>query len=103
MIVYNKLVRDRIPEIIESTGRTCECRVLEPDEFLAALDAKLGEELKEYNESGDIEELADLMEVLYAIVGCKGMSTEEFEKLRLSKREKRGGFDERLLLISAGE
>lgn len=103
MIVYNKLIRDRIPEIIESTGKKYECRVLGPNEYLAALNAKLAEELREYDESGDLEELADLMEVIYAIVECRGASMEEFERLRLSKRERRGGFEKRLLLVSVDE
>ena len=58
--IYNKLVRDRIPEIIEADGRKCETVILSDEEYIAALDKKLSEELAEYLESGSLEELADL-------------------------------------------
>ena len=59
---YHKLVRDRIPEIIEQDGKECVCSVMNDEEYLAALDEKLNEELKEYQESKSMEELADLLE-----------------------------------------
>ena len=65
-ITYNKLVRDRIPEIIEDSGKTCEIEVLDDKTYLEMLDEKLTEELNEYCESHNIEELADLLEVVYA-------------------------------------
>lgn len=98
VITCNKLVRDRIPEIIEQSGRQCIVRTLNHDEYLSMLNAKLGEELKEYLESGDVEELADLAEVMYAIVQARGLSMDEFEQVRLEKHNKRGGFERRLLL-----
>ncbi len=58
-IKYNKLVRDRIPEIIESSGKTCSTEILSPEEYLRMLDAKLDEELAEYHKDQNIEELAD--------------------------------------------
>ena len=65
-ITYNKLVRDRIPEIIEDSGKTCEVEVLTDKTYLEMLDKKLTEELNEYYESHNAEELADLLEVVYA-------------------------------------
>ncbi|QSO55437.1 nucleoside triphosphate pyrophosphohydrolase [Alicyclobacillus curvatus] len=103
MITYNKLVRDRIPDIIKQNGEQCVVRVLDDDEYLAMLNVKLGEELKEYLESGDVEELADLAEVMWAVVEAQGLSKEQFDEIRLTKREKRGGFKDRLLLVQIGE
>ena len=60
-IQYNKLVRDRIPEIIEASGKRCVCSTLSDEEYLARLDEKLNEELAEYQESKSMEELADLL------------------------------------------
>ena len=103
MKIYNKLIRDRIPEIIEASGKTCRVRILEEKEYLQELNRKLTEELKEYQESGELEELADLVEIVYAIAEHKGSSIEEFERIRQNKREKRGGFEKRLFLESTGE
>ncbi len=66
-IQYNKLVRDRIPEIIEASGKRCVCSTLSDEEYLAKLDEKLNEELAEYQESKSMEELADLLEVIRAV------------------------------------
>lgn len=66
--IYNKLVRDRIPEIIELDGRKCTTEVLSDDCWLQVLDAKLDEELSEYQENKALEELADLLEVMQAVV-----------------------------------
>lgn len=103
MIVYNKLVRDRIPEIIEADGKKCDVRVLDGGEYLEMLNRKLQEELKEYYESGEVEELTDLVEIVYAIAEHKGVSVEEFERMRLSKRDKRGGFKKKLFLLNVSE
>ena len=103
MITYNKLVRDRIPAVLKAAGKQCETRTLNHDEYAAALDEKLGEELQEYKQSSSIGELADIVEVIYSIVRNKGVTIEEFEHLRLSKHEERGGFDNRLLLVSVTE
>lgn len=65
-IQYNKLVRDRIPEIIESSGKTCTVEILSDEDYLCMVDAKLDEELAEYHKNQNIEELADLLEVIYA-------------------------------------
>lgn len=71
MKIYNKLVRDKIPEIIENNNEICKIRILSNEEYLAELNKKIQEEMKEYLESGDIEELADLEEVLRAILDLK--------------------------------
>ena len=67
MIEYDKLIRDRIPEIIESSGKKCVVEVLEDDAYLQYLDQKLNEELAEYQADKSLEELADLLEVMYAV------------------------------------
>ena len=95
---YDKLVRDRIPEIIEKDGRTCKTIVLSDEECLEYLNKKLLEEINEYLESKQIEELADLEEVLRAILILRGVSYEDFEKIRNDKVEIRGAFDKKLLL-----
>ncbi|MBE5817859.1 MAG: phosphoribosyl-ATP pyrophosphohydrolase [Clostridiales bacterium] len=97
--VYNKLVRDRIPEIIASTGDKYKIRTLSDAEYIEMLDEKLDEELKEYHEDKNIEELADILEVLYAVAKARGYSKEALEETRLKKREKRGGFEKKILLI----
>ena len=76
-ITYNKLVRDKIPEIIRSDGKQCTTEILSDDEFLKMVDAKLDEELAEYHKDKNIEELADLLEVVYAAAMARGYSVEE--------------------------
>lgn len=96
--VYNKLVRDRIPEIIAMDGKCCKTEFLEGKEYLKMIDTKLDEELAEYHKDQSIEELADLIEVIYAATEARGYSIEELEKVRLAKAEKRGGFRKRIFL-----
>ena len=103
IIKYNKLVRDRIPEIIEKAGKTCTTEILSTDEYIKMLDAKLNEELQEYQDSKSMEELADLMEVIRAVAVARGSSLDEIEQIRRKKAEKRGGFDERILLVEVQE
>ena len=102
-IVYNKLVRDNIPEIIEASGKTCETEILSDEEYLQMLDKKLDEELAEYHREKNIEELADLLEVLYATAKARGYSIEELEQVRVEKQKACGGFDEKILLKSVGK
>ncbi len=96
--MFHKLVRDRIPEIIEANGKTCVCETLSEGDFLVALDAKLDEELAEYQESKSPEELADLLEVMMAVAKARGFAWAEVETIRAEKAAKRGGFEKRLLL-----
>lgn len=100
MKIYNKLVRDNIPEIIAKNNEICKTRILTDEEYLEELNKKIQEELKEYLESGEIEELADLEEVLRAILDVKNCSYEQFEQIRKSKVEKRGAFKEKIFLES---
>ena len=103
MIEYNKLIRDKIPEIIEQSGKKCIVEVMDNDTYIEYLDQKLNEELAEYQQDKSIEELADLLEVMYAVVTARGYSIEELERIRLEKAEKRGSFEKRLLLKSVYE
>ena len=100
---YHKLVRDRIPEIIASDGKTCLCETLSDEDYLRLLDAKLTEELSEYQESHSLEELADLLEVLRAVVKARGWTWEELERVRQDKATKRGGFEKKILLKEVRE
>ncbi len=95
---YHKLVRDRIPEIIKATGKQCSTELLTQEVYLQMLDQKLSEELGEYHESKSLEELADLLEVIYAIAEARGHSREELEAIRAEKAKERGGFRQRILL-----
>ena len=103
MPIYNKLVRDRIPEVIEKTGKELSSRVLENGEYEIELKKKLSEKIAEYNEAKTneeaIEELADILELLHAAIKIHGSSFEELEKIRKAKAEKRGGFEKRIFLI----
>ena len=98
MKTYNKLVRDKIAQIIASNNEHPTTRVLNDEEYLKELNIKMQEELKEYLESGDVEELADLEEVLRAILKVKGVTYEQFEEIRNKKVEKRGAFDDKIFL-----
>lgn len=100
---YHKLVRDRIPEIIEADGKTCVTEILPDEQYLEMLDAKLTEELSEYQESHSLEELADLLEVLRAVAVARGWTWEELERVRQDKAAKRGGFDKKILLKEVRE
>ena len=100
---YNKLVRDRIPEIIESSGKTCVTEILSDEEYLCMVDAKLDEELAEYHKDQNIEELADLMEVIYAAAVARGYTLEQLEQVRAEKAAKRGGFEKKILLKEVRE
>lgn len=100
MKIYNKLVRDKIPEIIENNGEICSTRIMDDKEYLESLNIKLQEELAEYLESGEVEELADIEEVLRAILDAKQVSYDDFETIRKSKVTKRGAFKKKIFLES---
>ena len=95
---YCKLVRDRIPEIIESSGKRCVTEILSDEEYIRMIDAKLDEELAEYHQDQNVEELADLLEVIYAAAIARGSTLEQLEEIRAEKAEKRGGFAKKILL-----
>lgn len=100
---YHKLVRDRIPEIIETDGKTCVCETLSDQDYLSLLDQKLNEELAEYRESKSLEELADLLEVIQTVVKARGWTVEDLERVRADKASKRGGFEKKILLKEVRE
>ena len=95
-----KLIRDRLPQIMRDQGLTVFDRRMETDEFIARLKDKLVEEAREAAASGDradlVEELADLAEVIAALTTAAGITQDEIEALRLKKRIERGGFDDRV-------
>lgn len=103
MPIHNKLVRDKIPEIIENTGKTVYCHTLNEEEYIAELDKKLNEECAEYQADKSLEELADMLEVMYAIAEARGYSVTELERVRAEKAEKRGGFKDRIFLERVDE
>ncbi|MDD3225229.1 MAG: nucleoside triphosphate pyrophosphohydrolase [Clostridium sp.] len=98
MKIYNKLVRDNIPEIIESTGKKFDTHYAKKEDLIALLEIKLQEEAKEFSEDKNIEELADLMEVIFGLSNVLGFSEEELMKTRNEKRKKRGGFEKGVVL-----
>lgn len=95
---YHKLVRDLIPEIIEQSGKRCVVSILSDEEYLRMIDEKLNEELAEYHDDGSIEELADLIEVIYAAAKARGFTIEQLEAVRVEKVQQRGAFDKKILL-----
>lgn len=101
--VYNKLVRDRIPEIIEKQGNSCKVQTLNDTKYLQKLHEKLAEELDEYLVSGQLEELADLLEVMIATARARGCSWEQVCRIREEKYAQRGGFEKKILLQEVTE
>lgn len=100
---YHKLVRDRIPEIIKSDGKICDWETLSDADYLHLLEEKLNEELAEYQQSKSLEELADLLEVMQAVLKARGWTWEELEQVRAEKAAKRGGFEKKILLKAVRE
>ena len=98
MEIYNKLVRDKIPEIINSKNSKAVIKKLDDNEYIKELNEKLQEEVKEYLEDNNAEELADIVEVIYAILDFKNIDKKDFEEIRKEKVNKRGAFKERIFL-----
>ncbi len=96
---YHKAIRDKIPEIIKKDGYTCNVETLSDEEFLVEIEKKLSEEVAEYQNDKNSEELADVLEVVYRIAKLRGISKEELEEIRVKKFEERGGFEKNLFLI----
>ena len=86
MKVYNKLVRDKITDIIEADGRIAKYRILDNNEYRQQLNSKLQ---KEYLDDNNVEELADIVEVVYGILNSMDVTIDEFEKVRIKKKEER--------------
>ncbi len=98
MASYKKLVRDNIPDIIKKNGEEPIIRILDNDEYLNELNTKLLEEVNEYLDSGSIEELADIEEVIIGILNSKNFTREELENIRQEKVKKRGAFKSKIYL-----
>jgi predicted house-cleaning noncanonical NTP pyrophosphatase (MazG superfamily) len=98
MKVYNKLVRDKIPEIILKDNELPSTRILNDEEYIQELNKKLQEEVNEYLEEENVEEMVDILEVIRAILEHKGITYEEIEEKRIKKATKRGAFKEKIYL-----
>lgn len=101
--VYNKLVRDNIPQLIRDSGRKCTSRILDDNEYLDALLDKVIEEIEEYRVSGNEEELADVYEVLDCLVALREYEPMHIDYLKLIRREARGSFKEKVLLVDVDD
>ena len=96
---YNKAIRDKIPSIIQKDGHSCSVKTLSDEQFLEHLEKKISEEVAEYQNDKNPEELADILEVIYRVAQLRGVSKEELEKIRIKKSKERGGFEKNLFLI----
>ncbi|MGE7633613.1 nucleoside triphosphate pyrophosphohydrolase [Bacillus paramycoides] len=103
MPTYNKLIRDKIPQIINNNGKTCTTKTLSENEYIKEIYKKTQEELTEYLEAKTkphkLEELADLLELVNALAEHEGTTLEEINSIRKKKAEERGGFSDRVFLI----
>ena len=98
MKTYNKLVRDKIPDIILKDHQLPSTRILGDDEYIKELNKKLMEEVNEYLEDENIEEMVDILEVIRAILEAKNVTYDEIEEKRIKKAKKRGAFKEKIFL-----
>lgn len=98
-MIYNKLVRDKIPQIIVKAGKKPIIRTLSDDELPLYLEIKLEEEVKEYRESKNPEELADILEVIVSLAKTQGVDVTNLLALQAEKRFRNGGFNDKILLI----
>jgi len=96
--IYNKLVRDRTPEIIRSNGDECSIEILDDEEYIKMLDKMLDEEVVEYHADNNIEKLADIMEGIFSVARVRGCSVERLEKIQQDKVNSRGSFAKKILL-----
>ncbi|KOP80495.1 phosphoribosyl-ATP pyrophosphohydrolase [Lysinibacillus sp. FJAT-14745] len=107
MPVYNKLVRDLIPQVIEEEGKTCSIRVLDQGEHLEEIKVKMQEEAIEFLEAASpkaaIEELADILELIHTAIQMYDVSYEQLEQIRTQKKSQRGGFSKGIYLIEVKE
>ena len=102
-MIMGKLVRDKIPDIIRAAGKTPVTEILSNEEYLNELDKKLNEEVAEYQADKSIEEMADILEVLYAICEARGYSIGELMQVKEAKRDERGGFKDRVYWVGNRE
>ncbi|HBY21211.1 MAG TPA: phosphoribosyl-ATP pyrophosphohydrolase [Clostridiales bacterium] len=97
-VVYNKLIRDKIPEIMEAKGLEFTTHIAINEEYEEMLYKKIYEEVLEFKENKSIEEMADLFEVVYAICDLYKIDLDKLENVRIKKRDERGAFKERIIL-----
>ena len=103
MKTYNKLVRDKIPDIILKEGSLPTTHILEDEEYIKELNKKLMEEVNEYLEAENIEEMVDILEVIRAILDYRKVTYEEIEEKRIKKAKKRGAFKDKIFLEKVTE
>lgn len=100
MTKFHKLVRDKIPDLIHAQGETAHIRILEENEYRSALENKLDEEVAEFHENQNPEELADILEVVYALAEARGVSVQKLTDIYEKKHTARGGFSKKIFLIA---
>ena len=103
LYTYNKLIRDKNVEIMENLGCKVTYEVLDDERYNQELDKKLKEEVNEYLEDYSVEEMADVMEVIYAMLDFRGISIEDVEKVRIEKRNRKGAFKDKIFLKDVEE
>ena len=103
MKTYNKLVRDKIPQIIQANGQTCTTRILDNKEYIQELNKKLLEETNEFLKDQTVEELADMQEVILSILKTKNTTFEQLEEIRKQKAQQRGGFKDKIFLETTSD
>ena len=96
--VYNKLVRDKIPEVIRLDNQIPIIHFANDEEYRKKLNEKLLEEVKEYNKENNQEELADILEVIYALCDLESIDLNQLEEVRKEKLKKKGGFKDKIIL-----
>ena len=97
-ILYNKLIRDKIPEIIENAGKEYEIHRADEQEYIEKLLLKVEEELAEFKEEPSIAEMADLFEVLDSVINYYDFDKQKIKNYQKKKRKERGGFEKQLIL-----
>lgn len=98
MSLYNKLVRDKVPEVLEQEGKKYVIQYAEKEKMLDLLKDKLKEEAREFFQDDSLEGLADIVEVVFSLANKLGYSEEEVLVKRTEKREEKGGFEEGIVL-----
>lgn len=103
LYTYNKLIRDNNVKIMEDKGCKVRYEILDDKRYGEELDKKLKEEVEEYLADYSVEEMADVMEVIYAILEYRGTSMEEVEQVRIKKRNRKGAFKNKIFLKDVEE
>ena len=98
---FDRLVRDKVPEMIRTAGRECETRIASHEEFEAYAVKKLQEEVEEFAARGSIDDVVDILEMLHRIATFRSIPWEEVEKLRVKKAWERGGYDMGVVLLGS--